>query len=319
MARVLVTGGTGFIGQHLVKALVERGDQVVLLRRNRSNVRPLEGLPIEHAIGDVTDPASLKAAIRGCDTVFHVAALISYRRRDNLMPKINVEGTRHVVEAALEAGVKRFVHTSSVAAIGYSEDGRPIDETAPFNWPDAGYMLTKKGAEEEVQKGVAKGLSAVITNPASVYGPGSTGNSNKAFTQAVPGYPEGGMAVVDVDDVVQGLLAAEAKGRVGERYILASENLHWRELFAKIAKAMNRRPPGPILPGVMPVLGAVLENVGDWLGQEPLLTRDMVRMSNLFCYYDNTKAVRELGLTFRPFDETVARTAEWVKQQARKR
>src|SRR3990172_2285772 len=165
MKNILITGGTGFIGSNLSAALVERGYSVRLFRRPSSDLTAIGGLDVEQVPGDLRDPDSLRKAVKGWDTVFHVGALVSYwRRQREEMYEINIGGTRNVVEACLAAGIERLVHTSSIAAIGYPGDGSLADENNLFNWDslDIGYRVSKFRAEGEVLKGVSRGLPAVI-------------------------------------------------------------------------------------------------------------------------------------------------------------
>jgi dihydroflavonol-4-reductase len=185
--KVLVTGGTGFVGSQIVAALVKRGDCVRVLRRANSSLIALEGLGIEHVIGDILEPEAVARAVEGCDLVFHVAALSSYwRAQRSQVYRVNVDGTRVVMEACLAAGVPRVVHTSSAAAVGipkvtaFSRNGKPADkvtafgEQMPFDRLSAtfAYADSKHRAEQEVYRAVERGLQAVIVNPTAVIGPG---------------------------------------------------------------------------------------------------------------------------------------------------
>ncbi|MFL5801133.1 MAG: SDR family NAD(P)-dependent oxidoreductase, partial [Roseiflexaceae bacterium] len=222
---VLVTGGTGFIGANLAAALIARGDAVRVLRRASSSLVALEGLPVEHMIGDVTDPDAVARAVEGCDLVFHVAALAAYwRATREQVYHVNVAGTRVVMEACLRAGVPRVVHTSSVAAVGIAPRATIADERTPFDTLSATfpYAHSKRLAEDVVREFVAQGLNVVIVNPATVFGVGDHYlNSGRIVIEygrgRIPVVPPGGMCVVDVDAVVQGHLLAAARGRVGER------------------------------------------------------------------------------------------------------
>ena len=193
----------------------------------------LEGLPVEHFLGDVLEPEAVARAVAGCDLVFHVAAVASYwRTQREQVYKVNVEGTRIVMEACLAAGVPRAVHTSSVAAIGIPRNGRPADESATFDAFSAtfAYADSKHRAEAVVLQAVARGLPAVIVNPGAIYGAGDHNLISGSMVlelarRSVPLVPDGGLCVVDIDAVVQGHLAAAERGRIGERYILGGENL----------------------------------------------------------------------------------------------
>ena len=249
--KVLVTGGTGFVGSQIVAALVRRGDAVRVLHRATSKLIMLEGLPVEHVLGDVQEPEAVARAVAGCDLVFHVAAVASYwRTQREQVYRVNVEGTRIVMEACLAAGVPRVVHTSSVAAIGIPRNGRPADESATFDAFSAtfAYADSKHRAEAVVLQAVARGLPAVIVNPGAIYGAGDHNLISGSMVlelarRSVPLVPDGGLCVVDIDAVVQGHLAAAERGRIGERYILGGENLTLLEIATEICAVVGRRAP----------------------------------------------------------------------------
>lgn len=322
--KALVTGATGFIGSCLARSLVARGWEVSVLRRANSRLDALSDVPVRQHIGDITDAASLPPALAGIDGVFHAAATVSFWRGTRAEQyRVNVEGTRNVAAAALAAGVRRLVHTSSIAAIGVSPDGRPVDETFAFNGQpfDIGYLITKNLAEAEIKAAVARGLDAVIVNPATVLGPGDWNFHGGRMIRdlyhgKIPFYTGGGCAVVDVADVVQGHVAAFEKGRTGERYILAAENLSYQAMFETIAREVGRRPPYGRAPRFLVRLTGALADA--WAGlvsrREPFLTRDLAVMGELFMYFDAAKAAREFGLTWIPFAESVRRTFRWYQE-----
>ncbi len=322
--RVLVTGGTGFLGANLVAALVERGDTVRVLRRANSSLVALDGLPVDHVIGDILDPAAVDQAVRGCDLVFHVAALASYwRARREQVYRVNVEGTRTVMEACLRASVPRVVHTSSVAAIGIAPRGTIADETTPFDALSAtfAYADSKRRAEEVVQQAIARGLDVVIVNPASVFGAGdhylNTGRIVIEYGSGrIPVVPPGGMCVVDVDAVVQGHLLAAARGRTGERYILGGENLTHRQIAATIAAVTGRRAPRLVVPrrllGPLARLVDAFNRISPW---PPLVSGEQIRLSGEDFFFDSGKAVRELGYPIMPFRGAVEKAYRWYRER----
>ena len=247
----LVTGATGFIGANLVEALGQRGWRVRALHRAASSLKALAGLAYESAIGDVTEPASLAPAMRDVDVVFHVAAVADYWRSDpSRLMQVNVEGTRNVLRAAREAGVRRVVFTSSCAALGQPPFGQAIDERAQFNLrpDDFPYGYSKYLAEQVCQEFVRAGLDVVIVNPAVVFGPRDVNlvSSSLVIAAARRGLPfalPGGVSAIDVADVCAGHIAAAERGQTGERYILTAENLTYAQLFALLAEgnAWGRR------------------------------------------------------------------------------
>ncbi len=327
--KILVTGATGFIGATLTRQLVEAGAEVRILRRATSRLDLLGETAhrIEHALGDVTDPQSVRAAMQGVGQVYHAAAYLGFggwRERERLY-RINVTGTAHVIDAALEAGVERLVHTSSVAALGRPEhhDGA-LDEDAAWQASRANtaYALSKHAAELEIHRGIAEGLDAVLVNPSLVFGVGRAGENTVQIAEKIragrlPAVPTGGTNVVDVEDVAGGHLRAMQHGRTGERYLLGGENLSWRVIIETLARALGVPAPRRTLtPGLALALGTLFEAVAFVTRGRPLMTREMARQSARSYTYDNRKAVAELGCTFRPFEATARRIAAALGQRA---
>lgn len=323
LMKTLVTGATGFVGSHIAKKLIQAGHQVRVLRRENSSTKMLAGLPVETVVGDITDRASVFKAVQGCEAVFHVAGHVSFWRGNNeLQKRINVDGTRFVVEACLSHHVKRLVHTSSIAAIGFAPEGRLGDETLPYNWwpYKVNYCNTKYLGEMEVQQGIKKGLDAVILNPAVIFGAGDLNlNSGAMIFQIargrVPFYPEGGCCVCDVEDVAKGHLQAFLKGKTGERYILGGENYNWKDLFTFIAATIGVTPPRRKIPtAAYKMVGYVSDLLARFTEKGPDVTPESVRLSTIPCYYSSQKAIRELGYTTTPFSETVKKTYQWYRE-----
>jgi dihydroflavonol-4-reductase len=318
--KVLVTGGTGFVGSQLVAALVKRGDRVRVLRRANSSLVALEGLQVEHVIGDILEPEAVARAVKGCDLVFHVAAISSYwRAQREQVYRINVEGTRVVMEACCRAGVPRVVHTSSLAAVGIPLDGTLATEETPFDALSAtfAYADSKHRAEAEVQKAVARGLQAVIVNPAVVIGAGDhyliSGSMIVEFARGhMIAVPPGGTCMADVDAIVQGHLAAAARGRVGERYILGGENLTYRQVVQILAEVTGRPAPRLSLPPWLLGPAAVAVDTFNHINpRPPIVSGEQMHLSavNFFC--DSSKAVRELGYPILPFRAAAERAYCW--------
>lgn len=322
MKTVLVTGGTGFIGSNLSLRLIERGHKVKIFRRPDSDLRAIRGIDAEQIRGDVRDVASLRSAMHGCDTVFHTAALVTFaRKRKALQYEVNVIGTRNVVEACIAEGVERLVHTSSIAAIGHPSAGEVATEETPFNWePPTGYRISKREAEQEVKKGVTRGLDAVIVNPAVVVGERDIhfhgGQLLKEAKRGLnPFYLDGGMNVVYVQDVVRGHIEAASKGRTGERYILGGHNLTHKQIFTRVAELVGGRPPFVNLPIPLLRSGArVIEAISRFLGIEPVISSDMVAGAGKFNWYSSAKAQRELNYTITPFDESILSALKWYNE-----
>jgi dihydroflavonol-4-reductase len=318
----LVTGGTGFIGANLVAALVARGDHVRVLRRDGSSLAALEGLDVECVTGDVLDQASVERAVTGCDQVFHVAAVASYWRtpRERIY-EVNVEGTRIVMEACLRAGVHRVVHTSSVSAIGIPARGSVGTEETLFDPVSAAfpYADSKRLAEEVVRNAVAQGLSAVIVNPATVFGPRDHYfNAGAAIIHSVRGRtqiaPPGGMCVADVDAIVQGHLAAAERGRIGERYILGGENLSYLAIAQIIADVCGSAAPRFVAPAwILPPVAVAVDLFNRLNLRPPIVSGEQIRMAAIQFFFDSQKAVRELDYPLLPFRDAVAQAYAWYK------
>ncbi len=317
----LVTGATGFVGSAVVRALLARGHPVRVLARPNSDRRNLAGLAVEIAEGAMEDPGSLARAVAGCRHVYHVAA--DYRiwvPDSGPMFRANVDGTRDLLTAALEAGAERVVYTSSVATLGLVAGGS-ADEETPSRLDDMiGPYKRSKFAAEEVARGLARerGLPVVIVNPSTPVGPGDikptpTGRLIvEAARGQMPAFVDTGLNIVHVDDVAEGHLAAAEKGRIGERYILGGENLALAEILAGVAQAVGRRPPWLRLPHsvLFPVaIGAEL--AARVTGRDPFVTLDGVRMSRKKMYFSSEKASRELGYTPRPAREAIADAVSW--------
>ncbi len=324
----LVTGATGFVGSALARRLVAAGEPVRILRRAGSRLDLLGDVAgqVEHFTGDVTDVESVVQAMDGVETVFHVAAVIAFGRRARAQLRaVNVQGTANVVNAALDAGVGRVVHTSSIAALGRPANAAVLDESAvwtpsPFN---TAYARSKRDAEREVQRGVAEGLNAVIVNPALIWGPGRSGEGTMAIAERLaagrlPLAPPGATSVVDVEDVVSGLVAACSRGQSGERYLLSAQTLDWTEILAVLADALGVAPPSRTAPGWLLSLGGALgEAAAAVTRAEPALTRETARAALARVGYDGSRAERELGITYRPFRETAAALAEAIAESGR--
>lgn len=291
------------LGAQLARRLVEEGSQVRLLLRSRPHPL-LDGLPVQVQAGDLESPADVERATRGCQVVFHAAGLVSHRRADRAaLYRSNVLATRHVIQAAGECGVERLVYTSSTAAVGWSaQPERILDETGigddelrrvPYAW-------TKRLGEDEVLAGVRAGLHAVITNPATIYGWGdvkhNTGGALLALKQGrVPYIPPGGQSVVSVQDAVTGHLLALDRGRPGQRYILAAENVSFREFFRRVAGVLQVPPPRRVLPPAAELLLGPLAMLAEVVRPTGALSRASCLLLFRHRFHDAARARRELG------------------------
>lgn len=320
----LVTGANGFVGAAVVRALLGKGEDVRALARPESNTVNLDELAIEIVRGDITDSDSLRAVMRGCRTVFHVAA--DYRLwvpDQDTMYRTNVEGSVNVVESAAAAGVDRLVYTSSVAVLGINPDKTPADETTPVDLADmvGPYKRSKFLAEQAVRDRARElGFPVVIVNPSTPIGPGDfrptpTGRIIvDAALGKMPAYVDTGLNIVHVDDVAQGHLLARDAGRPGERYILGGADLSLREILEMVAARSGRKPPVLRLPraAVYPVaLGA--EALARLFGIEPVVTRDELRMAKKHMYFSSRKAEAELGYRWRAPELAIADALAWFR------
>lgn len=316
MAKTLVTGGSGFLGSHLVRALAARGDQLRLLLRRGSNVDHLSELEFERVSGDVLDRASVRAAMEGVERAFHLAGTTSMRSRDrDRVFELNVTGTRIVLEEALAAAVSRVVHTSSVAAIGPAKPGGTADEDQPFRAGGMGiaYVNSKHEAEVEALRLAARGLAVVIVNPSFVLGPDDPNGTSMGLVRRfllgrIPAYVGGALNIVDVRDVAQGQLLADEKGESGERYILAGRNFTLDRLFADFARISGRDQVPVKLPGSPTALA--VEAMGR-AGLPMPASPDEVRSAMQWWTYRNVKARRALGFEPRPHEETLEDAVRW--------
>ncbi len=319
----LVTGATGFVGSAVARALLARGHRVRVLARPKSDRRNLAGLAVETAEGALEDPRSLARAVAGCRYVYHVAADYRIWVPDPApMFRANVDGTRDLLTAALEAGADRVVYTSSVATLGLVPGGS-ADEETPSSIDDmiGPYKRSKFVAEKVVRELVReRGLPAVIVNPSTPVGPGDikptpTGRLIvEAARGQMPAFVDTGLNIVHVDDVAEGHLAAAEKGRIGERYILGGENMTLTEILAEVAQAVGRPPPWLRVPHsvLFPVaIGAEL--AARITGRDPFVTLDGVRMSRKKMYFTSEKASRELGYAPRPAREAIADAVSWFE------
>jgi dihydroflavonol-4-reductase len=322
----LVTGASGFIGSALVRRLVERGEHVKAFVRAGANLQPFAGLPPERfqlAYGDILASHTVYRALASCNRLFHVASAFRYfsaRPAEILDPA--VIGTRAVLDAAKERDLEHVVVTSSAAVLGTTRD-EPMDETHEFNLTDPEiYVRAKVEADEVVQERVSEGQPIISVLPTGVFGPGDwkptpNGQTLLSYLKLKPGRripaTDGGISVVDVEDVVDGHILAMAKGRPGERYILGGENVTFRDLFQLMHELTGLAEPGSAPgPGLVQLAGRLLEFGARWTGRDPILTYRLARdYAFARVWVTSEKAERELGYTHRPARETLARSIRY--------
>ena len=319
----LVTGATGFVGSAVARALLKAGHPVRVLARPQSDRRNLAGLTVEIAEGSLERPESLGAAVAGCRYLFHVAADYRLWVPDPApMFRANVEGTRALMLAALDAGVERIVYTSSVAVLGIVRGGVADEETASCAADMIGpYKLSKFQAEAAVRKLIdERGLPAVIVNPSTPIGPGDikptpTGRLIvEAARGRMPGFVDTGLNLAHVDDVALGHLLAARAGQIGRRYILGGENLGLTEILAEISRVTGRRPPPLKIPYMAALaFAAGAQALAPLTRREPFATVDGVRMSKKKMFFSSARAIDELGYAPRPAWQAIGDAIAWFK------
>jgi dihydroflavonol-4-reductase len=314
----LVTGASGFLGWHVARKLIGRGDRVRGLVRKTSRLLELDD--VEPVTGDLRDEASLRRAVEGCGTVYHVAADYRLWARDvDEMYRSNVDGTRNLVAAARAAGVERFVYTSTVGCIGIPKSGVG-DETTPVGLEQmkGAYKRSKFLAERVVLEAAAEGFPAIVVNPTAPIGdhdfkPTPTGKIVQDFLRgALPAFVDTGLNLVDAGDVAEGHVLACEKGRVGERYILGCENLTLREILERLAALSGRTAPKIQIPFAMAyAVAAVSTGISHITGKAPLAPLDAVRMARKKMWVTHSKAARELGFSPAPVENALRKAIDW--------
>ncbi len=322
--KAFLTGATGFVGGHLLDALLEGGADVRCLVREASPRRNLQGRDVDVATGDLRDSESVRRAIAGCDAVFHCAADYRlYTRRPEEMYASNVAGTRNVLRAAAECEVDRVVYTSSVGALGLEPGGGAATEKTPVTIDDmvGHYKRSKFLAERVAEEWAAKGLPVVIVNPSTPVGDGdlkptATGRLILDFlNRRTPAYVETGLNLVDVRDVAVGHLLAAEKGRPGGKYILGNRNMSLKEIFETLSKLSGLPAPRWKLPHWIPLAAAAVDtSIARLRGAEPNIPIEAVRLARYKMYFDPGKAVRELGLPQTPVEEALGRAVDWFRE-----
>jgi len=323
-----VSGATGFIGSAVVRKLLADGRPVRALVEPGAPTRNLDALPVggvERVTVDVCDFDGMKRALQGCAAYYHLAAIYRVWNPDpRAIYRVNLEGTTTSLLAAQAAGVGRVVYTSSIAAIGLRGDGRTSDETVAFNTHDIAneYLLTKM-LGERIALGFAKVLPVVVVNPAFPFGPGDgaptpTGKIILAILRGeLPGVGAGGFCAVDVDDVAAGHVAAESRGRVGERYILGNHNVTFREFATLVARTAGVKPPTLHVPAWLGLgIARGMELWSDHVSHtEPRATVKSVAYLERRAFFDNAKARRELGLPETPLAASITRAVAWFRAE----
>jgi len=320
----LVTGASGFVGNHVARLLAERGESVRVLVRPTSDLQLLRDLPVERAIGDLRHTTSLDRALAGVDTVFHAAA--DYRlwaANPAEIYETNVDGTRNLLEAARRAAVRRFVYTSSVATIAVHRPGPLPNEDVDSRLDEmiGHYKRSKFMAEQEAFRAAADGLPVVIVNPTTPVGPGDwkptpTGRMIVDFLNGrMPAYVDTGLNIVPVEDVARGHLLAAERGCTGQRYILGGRNMTMKEILHALAEVTGRPAPRMRLPHAIALAAAYADTAWSrMLGREPSIPLEGVRMSRHRMFVDASRAGRELGFEAGAPEAAFAGAVRWYEE-----
>ena len=326
MANVLITGASGFIGNHVTRRCLDKGDRVRAMVMPGEDRAPFHGLDVEFVEGNLLEPGSLAKAVEGVEQLYHMAAMFAVWTKDpDLHFKINVDGTQALLRAAMAAGVQKVVYTSSVAAIGVNPDRSPATETTPFNcWPWASEYILSKFISHQMVKGlVSEGLPATMVLPALPFGPGDraptpTGTMIiRTLKGQMKNYWDGGVCPVDVRDVAAGHVLAMEKGRVGESYILGNSaanmtNREFLQLIGRISGVPNVAVK-EVSHNIMLNVAKVAEFGAKLSGRAPITTYKNTLFALQHCYVDASKAVDELGLPQTPIETAVADAVEWFR------
>jgi len=319
---VAITGGTGHIGNNLTRALIAERRRLRLLIYTEP--QGLDGLDFERVAGDVLDPASLDRAFDGAEVVYHVAGRISIYRDAALVHKVNVLGTRNVVEACLRAKVSRLVHVSSVHAFTQEPFNEPIRESHPLVTDRRAlpYDRSKADGEREIQAGIAKGLDATIVNPSGVIGPYDFAPSRmgdmllRLAKRSLPGLMRAGYDFVDVRDVVAGAIAAETRGRTGQHYLLTGAYVSLEELAALASGLTGTPAPRIVSPIWLSRFGVPFMTLWAFLTKtQPLVTQESISILAGNGHFRHDLAAEELGYKARPLVETLSDTYAWFRSQ----
>ena len=319
MKKVFVSGGTGFVGSYMIRQLLKKGYHVRALKRKNSPTLLVDDIKdkIEWVEGDLNDFPSLSDYIQGVDQIYHAAALVSFNAKDRYkMLKVNVEGTENLVNLALEYGIEKFLHVSSIAALGRTEKSNKVNENSLWenSHLNSDYAISKFKAESEVWRGIQEGLSAVIVNPSLIMGSGFWHQgTNKMFQQIDKGllfYTKGAGGFVDVRDVAKASIALMESDISGERFILNSQNIPYQDLFTMIAKNIKKPAPKILASSWMLNLMWRFDSIkSSVLGVDSKFSKELIRSFETKFDYENNKIVKDLGYEFIPTEQTISQTA----------
>jgi len=328
---ILVTGGTGLVGSHLLYFLMKEGKSVRAIHRKSSNFQAVKNVfsyysesseelfdRIEWVEADITEVPSLTEAFKDITHVYHAAAYISFNPKDYYkLKKANIEGTANIVNLCLSNNVQKLIHVSSIATLGNESDEILISENSEWNseFNNSIYAITKYGAEMEVWRGTQEGLDAVIVNPGIIFGSGHWNSGSnlilKAVAQGMPYYSSGTIGIIDVQDVVRAMISLMESPIKNQRFILVSKNLSYRELLSELAKYLQRKPARKNIPKWVLLL---LANC-DWLsnilfGTTRIFFKSMANSIYIKSCFDSSKIENELNFRFTPYEQTLERVSK---------
>ncbi|MFK7906121.1 MAG: NAD-dependent epimerase/dehydratase family protein [Chitinophagales bacterium] len=323
---ILVTGGTGLVGSHLLRTLLERqNDSIRAIRRKSSRMDLVEDIAsrIEWVEADVLEVERMREAMTGVSKVYHCAAIIAFDSAQfEWMHRVNMEGTANVVNLALEEGVQKLVHVSSIAAIGRNDRSNEVSEETKWEESphNSQYAISKYRAEMEVWRGIAEGLNAVIVNPAVIIGEGrwDEGSSQlvSKVAKGIPFYPIGGTGFVDVKDVVEAMIEVMEAEVEGERFILNGTNTTYQDFFEQVSTAFGKKSPRYKITPLIAALSWRLAKPISWFSRKPpLITKETAQLMQSRYFYDNSKIRGMIGFEFRNLSDTIHRIAKNFPKQ----
>ncbi|MBE0649445.1 MAG: NAD-dependent epimerase/dehydratase family protein [Bacteroidales bacterium] len=333
--QIIVTGGTGLLGSHLLLELSQKENQIVALKRSTSKLTTIEKLfrwhfngsskefeKINWVNGDIADIDSLLEIFTENSQVYHVAGKVSFQEKDKeQLVDINIKGTCNVVNAALEKKIQKLCHVSSIAAIGRSSNNTLTHEDIPLDNASkvSAYGFSKYEGEREVWRGIAEGLHAVIVNPTIILGQGNWHDSSaRLFHQVYKGlkfYTNGTNGYVDADDLAKIMIQLMNSEAESQRFIINAENISYQQLFTWIAEALNIKPPKHLAGRLLSEIAwRVLKALSIFTGKSPLITKETAHTANSNYQYSNAKIIKETGYHFKSIEETIKETALYFLQ-----
>ena len=320
---ILVTGGAGLLGKELISQLLAQGMRVRAIY-NKSPLPDFNSDNLEQLQCNILDVTGLEEAMKGIEKIYHCAAIVTFnpKRRTELF-KINIEGTANIVNAALDAGVKKMLHVSSVAALGRIRENEPINET--MNWSEetsnSRYGQSKYLAELEVWRGIGEGLDAVMVNPVQILGAGDwNGGSSRVFKsvyEEFPWYSDGITGFVDVRDVARAMIQLMESNISAERFIISAEDRSFGDVFSLIARAFGKKPPHKkVTPALAKIVWRLEAIKSRFTGKEPMVTKETAATALAKVHFDNSKLKRYLpGFSYLSIEETITDTCALLQQK----